>query len=752
MSSTLISAKNLTNLVRQWSDVEVGSTAIDSVEKAGQYDTGAALGTWGKVTLNLRGALGVRVINGPEDLEGDTDGVVGVPDEPAAGGAEDDAAPALPPQLELRADGPPWIKYRAEAGLRAGLADIGGLPFRLSAGATLVLFDYRAHDRSEALHQALTDDLVAGPRVVLRMDDVLGLRVGDALGMRVQGQLEASATLTWGDVLTSQLGSILDATGVRRAIPVHVTSGLTVTGSASIQDEFVVGFSRIDEHAWRVAVLKARNRSLGAGVRAGVSVRVDPTSVTALVGSYLEAVLGGPLAQIQAQLARLDPDRLDEGQRALLDRLLATFGLTDAPEAIARLRARLDRLPSEASAAVEKAAKTRLEIGFAFDYARLSESRAILQARLTSGHLKTHHAHLIAGRLGPVAASLDLESFLDERSTTRRKAWGFSLGLGKWRLRGRDSSQLQKVERRDAGGHVQRAYLGTRSYHGLWVNREWSWDVDFDARMPGFSLRPETPCVSEFEVGLALVWRHRLTHLGANDIEELLDAAALWRIVREDDLSPLRAKLAEARGEPCEATIHLTVGPGELWTIEDALADPPSGALAMANALGAAMPWWDKRPLPPSQRRTLYGPLWALHLTQPDLSYLELRRIAAERLRRHPHPEAATLAAQEEASGSRTHTFSGLVDLNRDTPERYTTFTRGMQSLRAARAAAEPDHDRLPKIFKSLSALWTQSHHVRALGVSLLDAAKAKGIEAKVSRALHVEVPGKPTLVVAGGR
>ena len=63
----------------------------------------------------------------------------------------------------------------------------------------------------------------------------------------------------------------------------------------------------------------------------------------------------------------------------------------------------------------------------------------------------------------------------------------------------------------------------------------------------------------------------------------------------------------------------------------------------------------------------------------------------------------------------------------------------------------EFDDGRLPAIFDDLQHLFTQSHHVRALGVYLLDAAAVRGRLAGVKRTLAVVPAGsKADTIVIG--
>ena len=61
-------------------------------------------------------------------------------------------------------------------------------------------------------------------------------------------------------------------------------------------------------------------------------------------------------------------------------------------------------------------------------------------------------------------------------------------------------------------------------------------------------------------------------------------------------------------------------------------------------------------------------------------------------------------------------------------------FVRGLETLRRAIDARAPGRATLEAVFHDLSGFWEQSHHVRAAGSFLLDAARAVGVLDAVER------------------
>lgn len=714
---------------------EMGSPTVDSVARDAELEPNVSLGPFQKLSLNLRGALSAQILNGPEDE--DQDGVAGI--------ATDDGA-ALTPPLELTKTGTTWLKYRLEAGIKAsGSGSASALAFEFEGEAQAVLLDYRAHARAEKVLQAALADLTEGPRVAFSLAHLLAQGKGDSLAVRLLGKLKASATLSWSDVFTSQLGSVLSATGVKTAVGLKISAGASVTGSIALVDDFVVIFTRLSPSTWRVGVRKARERRLGLSASAGVTATFDqPKQIEAILGSYLTGLVGGPVAEVKKLLAKGDIESLPAAQRALVQRLLEQFGVPDVPERLARLKEKIEAAEKAAKGAIERAAKAKLEVGFAYEYSRLDVRTLLLEADLDESALKAHHGDLVWGRLDGALAEdgggVTVQRYLDEKSSTRAKSWGFSLGLDKWKLAGKDTRSLQKVERRDVERRIQRSYRGLRGYKGKWISRNWSWEVDFSAAMGGFSAEVENPRVSEFGCGLGVLWHQDAKKLTSDDVDELLDTASLWRIVDVAGAASARRLLKGLEDKPYEATLHLLLDTSTFWDLRELLANPEAGS--MAGALAAAMPWWPKiRPFTPDQRRATFTRLWAEHLANPQTPPQSLGLV---------QQLGPARAAIETKLG--THTFVGLAEMNSGTPAAFQTFTRGMRSLDQAVKNGEFDKSRLPAVFDDLQAFFGQSHHIRALGAYLLDAAARRDVLGGVQRSLSITPVGgsnADTVVIA---
>ena len=94
----------------------------------------------------------------------------------------------------------------------------------------------------------------------------------------------------------------------------------------------------------------------------------------------------------------------------------------------------------------------------------------------------------------------------------------------------------------------------------------------------------------------------------------------------------------------------------------------------------------------------------------------------------------------------RPYTFAGLAELNGDTPARAKGFRQALETLRSAIDNAAPSQPTLGSVFHDLSAFWEQSHHVRAAGAYLLEAARTARVLDEVNRTLTFTVDGKTSV------
>lgn len=690
-----------------------------------------------QVTFTLAGKAQVHAFNSADDE--DPDGILGNERK------QNDKPSILKDPLNLRPQIPfdgsdAWLKYRVEAGAKGKaekeLEKDLKFGFSVEAEAGLAFSDYRRHKRSETVGRAVlglpsgqkpTGDLLS-PRLVLFPKDVRALGEGDALAMQARGKIGASVTLSWSDIFSSQisgLGELIDAGDVFR---IKVGASASVSVKVSIEDDYLLIFSRAGEGRLRVALRKASERLAGATIGFRIEAGLeDPKAVEGVLTEAIEGLLSQKKGAIDKLL---EATSLSPTQEKLLDAILDRLGINNplesAQDKLKALKKRWSEFEDKVKKAITKAAETKASLSVEYEYSRVATHTSVLQATFDEGRLGHYHGDLLKGRFARLLADAEngddvmLETFLNERSVVRTRSLGITLGIGKWSLSGKDTKRLISIRRHDpVADRTQIAYQGTRSYTARVVSDSLTWTTDVQAFMPAFS-RGADAGADEFRYAFSLIaeWEGKTS---GDDIPTYVDQAQLWRSVTAGEADRVAEELhQEIGGRKAKVVCQLTFGQKLLEAAVTHLEFSDDRRFGLA--LGAAMPWTEGFP-PVRQnlflRRALYGPLWEAYLANDQIGPSDLAAHAGRVFREHDFKDLARFE-QDLWTASETTTIAGLARLNGHTRREWRAFCRGMASLRTAiRSGAS--HTAIADSYGNIQALFAQWHHIRALGVFLLD-------------------------------
>jgi hypothetical protein len=565
--------------------------------------------------------------------------------------------------------------------------------------------------------------------------------------------------VSWSDVLAGGLGALAGIVGASAPLTVELPATATVSGTVTLADEFSVVFARLQDGRTRVAVKKAAARTLAGAADLGFSVTlVEPQQLELAVREAVAGLLGEDYATVRALVEKASLAELSEVERWAAEGLATRLGLGELLSAFTTLREKLRQIEGALAEAVTDLATEKISAGFAYEYRRLGRGSTLLEVVLDTGALVTHHASLCNGDLEPVVAAvlegspgLDLECYLHRRTLEKARSWGFTLAVGPWVARGRQRRALSRVVEGDLTGGRRVSCLGLGAYEGRWLTSVAEWTVDLRADMPRF-VSAHAPSLSDFALGFHLGWHWRQEVLSEDRLDEVLDAAVLWGVLDVEHAPDMRKRLAPSVGRLADLTVQLRFDDTPFRSILPVLAVGRDADFAAA--LGAAMPRRSGSPGrgDPSRRRELYAPLWSHVLEHPDAPARALVVLARQHLAKADEPQLGFLE-ENYLKLAPTCTFVGLARVaNQNTAAAWREFRSGASLLHEAVAVAAADDSVLEKTFSLMVNLWAQSHHVRALGVFLLEAASAASVAASVARTLSVtarEAAGETTLVIA---
>lgn len=709
---------------------------------------------------------GLSLFNSPDDE--DPDGVLS-------------PQPADPPGFErlVLAPGVPlapdraWLKYRVSAAAKVGAgAAFAPVSFKVDGRAGVVFADYHAHDRHDRLRDAVAATVAGGRlRIFANVDDAFELGAGEALAYQVRGELTASVVLAWSDILGAASLSLARLLGPGQTLVVAISAGAAVRFDVGVVDDFRLIVTRGLARDVRVAVAKGTARDVAAGAAAGITAKfADERAAKAMLQRLYEAVAGQPVAAVDAALAKASLDSLSAVERKLVRQLADRIGLGQVPATIEAIRQSWEALKARIDATIAEVARSKVELGFAYEYRRTTTSDTLLVVELSRDEYRRFHGDLLLCELRPLLAWLDgpaqdqaLVSYLHAKAVTRSQAWGFTLGIGPWRLAGRDRQDISAVVqtgRRDGAVVERHAYLGLRGYEAEVFGSACEWVVDFRAEQPEF-VPAGGATAAHLEYGLHLRLRWKEKTLSKGELREFLDHAVIWRIVNLRGAAEIEREIAGALGKKkAEVTVALTVPHEAFRKLLPMVGNGPADDLG-ARALAKAMPYladYDAR-RHPLVREGCYAPLWRFYLANPSLPIDAYGPIAERAIRKMTELEdEAELANRERGlwPGKPVHqdlyTFAGQIHSNggptvrgdySDVASRWHAYADAHRRLDRAIAGGEP-HAVVKDVFRAFSAFWSQWLFVRAAGACLMDLAAADPVLLRsIERTCTVAVEGE---------
>jgi hypothetical protein len=705
--------------------------------------------------LDAGGRATIEAFNSPGDV--DTAGVVG----DSAKADDKSLAPVLLLEQEPRRG---WLKYLTE--VRAKASGSKALPFvslKADGDVRVLVADYRAHELTEKVRDAVRADLKGPLRLPMHRDNLQRLGVGDALTFQARGTLKASVTLRWADVLSTNVHFLSGLVPKSTLVGVSLDAGASLGASVELTDDYLVIFSRPEAGRVHIALKKAVARQAGVTGRLGVSVTTlkDQSVGERVSAAILTGLLGTPVKHFEELLGKLEDKKLREVELKVLRFALDQLGLQDLEADPAALKLAWYELKEQKlPASIDALATEKVEAGFAYEYSRLVEGSTLLAMTCSDAQAAELHPHLLLGDMEAVmgyvrsAQGIKVERGWLEDIVTTTEAWGFSLKLGTWAVGSEDRKVLQQVVQRnsvekDAPRRV--SFLGTRSYSSSMIEPLRSWTVDFKADMSEFRSQPTT---ADLEYGLYLLLHSHARKRSERELRELVDEAILWRVLDDADEERFLTQLYEAAGVTkgkdltVETRLELRLDDALFREVLQRAADPDLHKV-FSRALARALPWYPVRCREmPEVREGVYAPLWEAFLGQGGWKPEFAAKTAAHNLRNNAFVGDFYRVEGLLPVGEGLVTFAEVLRKNPGTSEKWRDFRAALLRLRNDIAAQRPP-DAVAAVFEELEDSWGTSFHLKATGAFFLELAMkgAKGLSA-MERTFTVTLPEKKQQLV----
>jgi hypothetical protein len=685
----------------------------------------------------------------------DRDGVLGRPS-----GNEPKPDTALIPPITLNLE-KAWLKYRFEAKMKVSVdAAFSPGKAKIDNRVNAVFADYHIHARDKNTREAVREDLTK-LRLAAVPDDILSLGRGEGLSYQVTGELTASVTLSWADVLSANLSALSRLIPTRKLIALEFNPGASVAFEVGVTDDFRVIFTRERAHQTLVSIKKAQSSKTGATTSLGIEVKLaEPAVLEEACNTVIKSLVGNSVEEIDRVLARASLDSLAPNERRVLEALVKLLGLGEVLSTIAAIRDSWDDFKKKVLGTVRTIASVRVSAGFKYEYSRLDVDESLLQIVLEPDELRAFHRDLMLGELRPLLGWAEehpkaVRRYLRQTALERRQAWGFTLGIGKLKIGGEDQKTIKSIRQEDLNGNLKIAYNGIRSYTGRGLRDTDAWVADFKADMANFSASP-TAC--DFQYGLHLRFNWRESKLTRKNIDPYLDAAAIWRVLSLDQADEAVARLKAGLDKKAEISLEIKIN--DLREVLPLLAGADDDAIAKALAL--AMPYMRDYAgrANPKFRELLYAGLWKMCLEDESMDVARVPSIVARHVSdvcRIEHiPGGGGLALREGGSRSEPayqdfNTFAGQLYFNSDAVvagfagvgRDYRRFRDGWKQLDRAVTARGP-HGEIEEVFGKISSFFSQSLYMRATGALLVNLAlNDRDLMGRVDRAMTVTIGNK---------
>lgn len=686
-----------------------------------------------KRALSASAGASIELLNSASDA--DAAGVFGVSrpgDEPGIL-----AVPRLAPSAEHG-----WLKYRFGAGLRAEAAvDLGLGSLQLDAGRSVEYAVYRRHPLTASIAASILGDLSDLP-TALEADDIVQMGQGDALVLQLPGRLALNFELDDSLFASSNLRPLAGLFGIADALMLQFKSGFSFTAALSITDDLRLCFVGRGVGMTHVSLRKADRSALTAQAGASIAVGFSEQTQAQLLEHTTQALFSGGVAQIEALLTRLAPEQLLAGEPELLRQLADRLGITGSLSVqLGAVKERLAGWKAKLGAAVVEVLKTRVELGFNYEYSRVAASGSLLEAVVDAATLHELHPSLLNFDLGPVlklalldegapAAERRLQQFfyLHERHVTRIASRGFTLGIGKWlQISSKFAGSRTLVEQRDVQQRRKLAWISTRTISSAFNDARAGSTLTFRADTEQFL---DEPRMGDLKFALALESvQQQLAH---EQLRGFLDLAALWGVLSTAAIPQQLRHVQAAIPENVEVDTLVSL------RVSDRLVRATSRWLQthsnaeMAPLLARSLPYWPRHDARTTAelREQVYTPVFRQFLDKEGGINFKperlVRNLLAERYPRLAQAEARPESQQQLAfAGNPTRLDSNGHPAIR---MRLNTLRNAfVQLLQAPELSALEMNQVIDLIYTQQKSIAERSFTVRFFGALLVQVARESG-------------------------
>jgi hypothetical protein len=655
-----------------------------------------------------------------------------------------------------------YLKYSVIVNPKANAQGLSttdiGFNFAVSADLLLKNIFYKKHSNADKLNNDFLFD-VSHFKTIFTFEDVQNLEVDDALCFKAATELTSNVQISWCNILSQSLSLLTKKLPVPVTFDIQLSPSFTAAFNLYVKDDFNYFIKKTDINNCLVKLSKAKNTK--AGLMTGLSISTGFANnddanqqLNILFDIIAKSITGYNRADVDNVITKFQnaADPLSDIEKQLINTLLGLFKLNSVTNVASMVADAWQSLKDDITNTLAFIANAHVEASFAYEYSMINENQEFLSVNIPTAILQTYHSSLLRFNANTIlndirknaAQSVQLNSYLNEKTVDIQKTWGFGFKLFNIDLSGKDSSDCTVVKRSDINGHPQITLDYSRGYKWILGKGSGKWMGELMCNMQSYS-KLNIATLNEFDYALQLTTVLTDPVVRDNDFKEYLDTAVLIGAVKQEDIDKLFSKyIGVIAGKPVTIQTQLVFNAGIFQSLILQLGHNGwnnDTIIRFAAALSAAMkfmPEYDLRSTV-QKRINTYSNLWQQFIIN-NLSDdpREIANTVSSTIEHVGNPD--NLAAYEESGWDTSmpdktnDSFSGVVYLHPDLKDDIRSFINGLSNLASGiNANINFDTKKFNRnIYSNLKPLFAQTIYIRTLSYFLLQYAISAGLADRV--------------------
>lgn len=684
----------------------------------------------------------------------------------------------------------PILKHTLSFGVTAGASGkLKGIDFGIETGAALKTIAYFKHAKDEKVKNALLSDL-KGMSFGYFLPQVKKLKVGEALAIITNANLGLSLAFETTDVISAGLNGLTEFIESSESIALDIDLGAQIGVNFSLKGNYELIFTKVSGTKYGLYVKSAVASETKANATFGASATFNnPKAVSDYLEKQLDKLLeavttldGEELGDLEKKLKDASSENLDitdlgENEQKIINFLVDRLKLKNKVDKLTGLLNKIGAIRSDVKTKIAKAAKSKIEAGFNYEYSRISSTDILLKAEMDESILTKTHKNLVLFNTAPFidlatkAANknnISVKEYLKEKSLTISRTWGISLGIGNYKFGSKDIREIErKIQETIINGErVEKvAFDGIRKYEesgdlGGFGSDYW---VAFNASMDQFV---KNPSVADFDFGFSFFLEHREGKLRRSEktkFYQIMDMAVLWNILGENEADDRAEELwgilnPKNKSEDITFTFKLDFSSEAFDSLKADWANllvnqPDRNLRLLSQAFGKAMPYDPdfKYRKDRQLRGQAYGELWNYYFRNEgfngiprEAGFAAYSQKAEEYFRIREFDLARIEGKYDSPNQAGDNKwFGGIIRIN-NPAKNVRSFMNGLKDLLFAIQSKDPKYDKVVKrSFRDMQKGWAFKFCIKALGIYFIDMAHIKGVSNTIESQLEITYADK---------